>query len=173
MITLGRFYLRIKKLKKWGLEDLFNAVALAALLCYLAIFDAIFPILLQIQNFSQGLIDSFPSNDQMVYANKLNLAAIMLFWTTIYAVKDSFLATYRTLFNISHAFRKAWLFSTIYVSVSFLATFLGALWNCSSPSQIFNVDSCKNPPRQQLVNLQVYWCVLSISGDILLMVLPL
>ena len=171
--TFGRFYLRFKKLKKWGLEDLLNAVALAALICYFAMFDAVFPILLQIEDFSKGLTDSSPSDDQMRHANKLNLAAIMLFWITIYAVKGSFLATYRTLFSISHAFRRAQLPAIIYILISFLATVVGALWNCGSPSLIFDVKSCNNPPAQQLVNLQIYWCVLNISGDIILMILPL
>ena len=97
----------------------------------------------------------------------------MLFWVAIFAVKASFLATYYYIFKVSSGFRKAWWCITVYTMLTFLAIFLGILWTCQTPSQFGDLQACTEVNLTLLINTQAYWIALNVSGDLLLIALPM
>ena len=172
-MTVGRFWIRRRRAKGIKLDDLLNALALAALLAFIATATAYFPVAYAAEYFKLGLTTISPTEEELIYALKLKLANGLLFWVTIYGVKASFLATYWMVFKVSSNFRKAWWFVTVYVGLTFLAVFLAGLWSCGSPSDYDSLEACSHPNVASLVSIQAVWCALDISSDILLIALPL
>ena len=134
ILTFGRFWIRWKRVKQVGWDDILNGCALVALIVYMALFAVYFPISLAAELYKLGISQTPPTDSELVYALELQLANAMFFWISKYAVKASFLATYYYVFRISGNFRKAWWFVVIYTALTFLAIFFGALWGCGSPS---------------------------------------
>ena len=173
VLTVGRFYIRYKKVHKLCAEDYLNGLALVTLIAFLSTLDAMFPTLLQEEDYGLGLTDAMPTDDQMTTANKLNFANVILFWLTIYSVKASFLMMYYAVFKVSPNFRKAWWATAVYICISFWATVLASLWNCGDPAKVFDVEACNTAPAQLFINIQAYWCALNVLGDLLLIGLPI
>lgn len=138
-LTFGRFYIRWRKIGRLGLDDILNGLALIALLCFMATYQAYLPIQYAYELFGLGLGGHDASDDQLLYIQNLNTANIVFFWITLYLVKGTFLALYWTLFNVSKTFRVAWNCVTAYTFISFLATFFAIFWSCGTPNKIANV----------------------------------
>ena len=134
VLTCGRFWIRWKRVKQIGWDDILNGCALVALIVYMSLFAVYFPISLAAEQYLLKMTQSRPSDSQLVYALELQLANTMFFWIAKYAVKASFLATYYYVFRISGNFRKAWWSVVVYTALTFLAIVFGTLWGCGSPS---------------------------------------
>lgn len=173
VLTSGRLWLRWRKSKTLRLDDNLNGLALLALLGSMATLSAYMPIFYSAVYYDMGLNNSPPSDNQQIVEGQLSLASKMQFWVTIYAVKGSFLGTYYHVFKISGNFRKAWWFAAACTGCSFLATFLSPLWYCGSPSQLLNLEACAETPVQFFITLEIFWFILNVSSDILLISLPM
>ena len=168
--VIGRFWIRWKLAKKWGWDDILNAVASVAFICCVAVFQAG----VAIQYRLLGLSKPLPTQSEIDYGMRLQLADNLLFWLIIFFVKASFLATYWRVFSISRIFRICWWAVMAYTFITFWAIFLSRLWACGQPSDAVNFKACSNPIYNQsdLVDLW-WWMALMIVGDVLIMVLPI
>ena len=144
-----------------------------------------------------GVIDFVPTNDGTIFALKMALVNVNMFWATVYLVKGAFLALYWTVFKVSPAFRKAWWIITVFNLVSYFAIFMSTFWQCNNPRILFDpgksndfgfflpglgleifqmfehsinqfpIVVCNEISYQLLVNLQILWVTLNVLGDLL------
>ena len=125
------------------------------------------------------LVSTFAIFEQMVNAVddvstlKYELAGDMLFWTTLYLVKATFLALIRNIFNVSERFRRAWWVVTIYTAISFWPIFLSELWQCGPPSD-YATPPCDAAQfnGNELVSVGIRFA-LHVSTDLMILALPL
>ena len=113
------------------------------------------------------------SEDQVITSLKLSFANTLLFWTTLFLVKASFLVTYHIIFGISRTFRKVWWCVAVYVGVSFAAIILITLWCCGNPTSYDSPQACRSSSDEFHVQVQALWIALNVLGDFLLIALPL
>lgn len=138
LITFGRFYIRWRYIRKLQWDDVLNAAALVALIAFIATYQVYLPTEYNAELYGLGLSDVAPTEKDIIFSLKMNLANVMLFWIVIYLVKASFLALYWTLFRVSPGFRKAWWAVAIYTCISFCAIFVATLWQCNNPKSVFD-----------------------------------
>lgn len=114
----------------------------------------------------------------MLQGEQVFLAINMLFWTTLYLVKASFLALSWSIFSVSRKFRLAWRIITVYTFITFWPVFLSTLWQCGQPSQFADTQACSDADsdgveQQFLVRTAAISVSLHISSDCLILALPI
>lgn len=124
--TFGRLYIRYHQFKTFQADDIFNFLALLALIGLAAWED---------------ICNRADPNDLDLLL-KLELAVDMLLWAILYLVKASFLALMWSIFKVSAGFRKAWWVVTIYTFITFWPIFLSELWQCGGPSTYDDAQAC-------------------------------
>ena len=70
---------------------------------------------------------------------RLNVAAILLSWCCLYAIKVSFLLLYRQIFQVSKGFIRAWWITSIIVFVTFWILFAGTITKCGTASDLGDI----------------------------------
>ncbi|KAF2638105.1 hypothetical protein P280DRAFT_91111 [Massarina eburnea CBS 473.64] len=173
LLTLGRFHIHWRKNRHFGWDDYFNGLALIFLLGFTITYQLFVPIEYNAELYALGLGGKRPTHQDVALDRKLNVANIVLFFCTIYAVKASFLALYWQMFEVSTKFRIAWILVSVYTVVSFLASFLAIFWNCGSPEHFLEDGYCGQQGSELATRILSVWCSLNIFGDLLLMVIPL
>ncbi|MCJ1477740.1 hypothetical protein MMC13_006413 [Lambiella insularis] len=178
LLTAGRYTIRYfftqLVVNKWTLaDDGFHLASLIALI----IFDATN----QTHNSAKLNLDASSANPATPQADILsgyyNLLALsranncflyLVFWL----VKFSFLLFYRSLFDVSSKFRKAWWVVLAYTFLSFWGPLGGVLATCAGASSVLDFVSCNDDKffRQQKLS---YTCFFVVSSDAAIMALPL
>lgn len=158
VVTFGRFYIRWKFARLYW-DDSFSALALLCLVAFCAISDV--PV----------------APNEVVYL-KLSLAYSMVFWTTLYLVKGSFMVYCWQIFKISATFRKAWWFVMIYTFFSYWPLSLGVLCQCGNPSKYADPVTCStftgsSTSQSYTLNLSILSAALHVSSDCFILALPL
>ena len=176
-LTIGRFYLHWHKRESarpaslWA--DYLNGAACVFLLGYIGTQASYLPLFYQLQLFARRQGPP-PTYDMMVTYFRVEFAQFLLFWMVIYLVKFSFLALYYALFAISKPFRAAWWGVTAFTVLAFLVDFLASLWDCGSPSGLFDPRACTTKANGLIgQNVIILGAVVNIVSDITIMVLPL
>ena len=72
---------------------------------------------------------------------RLNIAAILLTWCCLYAIKLSFLLLYQHIFKISVRFIRAWWVVLGIVILTFWILIAGSITQCGSPRDLENVGT--------------------------------
>ncbi|PVH94103.1 hypothetical protein DM02DRAFT_540184 [Periconia macrospinosa] len=174
LFTAGRFIIHWRKNHKLRWDDWFNAVALVFLIAMIVLFEIYVPDQYNAILYMKGLSDRKPTKLQAVRDMKFNIASMIFFFCTIYAVKASFLALYWQIFEVSARFRIAWLFLTAYTAIGFVVSVVTVFTRCGAPQYFANmVEKCSQRSRAVFVGYQSLWCILNTSGDLLLMILPI
>ena len=158
-LTCARFYVRWRFLKQFEWDDLFYALAYACFITTTAL--NIFEIQLMIDNFTL----------------KIQLAYVLLFWSTLWLVKASFLAFCWSIFHVSSTFRRIWWAVAIYTFLSYWPIILMRLWRVGSPSEYadpaayfaFKGTSARN--RYQVITTAIS-IALHTSSELFIFVLP-
>ncbi|KAF2116897.1 glycoside hydrolase superfamily [Lophiotrema nucula] len=138
LLTVGRFVLRWRKLRRLGWDDMLNALAAVLVIPFIVVSDSYMAYDLELQRYIWGLREAPPSAPDPKKVAERELVVTLLFWTIIYVVKASFLALYWYLFEVSTRFRIAWAVAAALTTVSYGITCLSSLWECGSPSKLFN-----------------------------------
>ena len=126
VLTCGRFYIRWKYSQiNW--DDICNGVALLCLVANYAVFD----------------VGWVTDRDQTLHWRSLT-ATSMLFWTTLWLVKASFLALCWLIFEVSNGFRKAWWIVVAYTFLTYWPLFLWIIWECGEASDYDNAIVCSS-----------------------------
>lgn len=63
---------------------------------------------------------------------------IVLFWTTTWSVKYSFLALYHRLFNGLAIYRRIWWAVVIFAALAYVGCWIASVWTCHPPSTYFD-----------------------------------
>lgn len=99
LFAIFRFTIRLYALKKLLLDDVAVVVALLLLLSLAVMYRYATPIMFELDRIARGAETLTPAFlPRAAVFLKLQFAIIVLFWTTIWVVKISFLIFYRALF---------------------------------------------------------------------------
>ena len=163
VLTGGRVWIRWQRLKKLKWDDYLNVLAVLFLIAFMA---SLF-IDLAVE------LDPTASDEDVITSLKIDFANQLLFWTSLFLVKASFLATYYIVFSVSKAFKRAWWLLAVYIGVSYVAIMLSVLWDCGAPTSYDNPAACASINKHTRVRIQIFWVTLNVVGDLLLVALPL
>ncbi|KAF2873032.1 hypothetical protein BDV95DRAFT_365353 [Massariosphaeria phaeospora] len=172
-ITLGRLFLRWRALRRFLLDDYFNAAAAILVLPFMVVSLLYLPIEYNIQLVYLGLSDKQPTLEETIWVTKLSAVVVLLFWLIIYFAKASFLALYWQIFAISPRFRVLWWIVAVFTALCFLVTWISSFWACGHPSKYLDFEACQLVDPVIPTRLVIIWCSLHVISSIMLMVLPL
>ena len=99
----------------------------------------------------------------------------MLLWTSLYLVKASFLALYKSIFYVLGRFRIAWWVVVAFTFLSYWPIVLSQLWQCGDPSNYGDPTACsKFTGAAHLSVVQAAFATaLHATSDLLILALPL
>ncbi|MCJ1414658.1 hypothetical protein MMC32_000985 [Xylographa parallela] len=138
---------------------------------YTLINDIIFQVVLV----GEGLAPLSPNLiNQLPFFLKVQFAIIVLFWTTLWAVKWSFLMYYRKLFvGLPGHMQHCWWGVVVFSVLAYLGCWVTQLLSCTPISTYFD-DNCQTPRDIYISNLSLYYAMgVDVVCDILIMALPL
>ena len=135
LLTIGRFYLRWRKMRGLGYDDILNGAAALFLIALMITSQIYLPNEYDLELHDLGFIDTEPPAFDEAFNLKLTIAALILFWVVMFSVKASFLALYWHLFRVSKRFRIAWWITAVYTALSFVIIFLSILLRCDYKPQ--------------------------------------
>lgn len=145
LTTAGRFIIHWRKNRKLCWDDWFNAIALVFLIALIVIFEIYVPDTYNAILFQKGLSDVKPTKSQAVRDMKFNLATLIFFFCTIYAVKASFLALYWQIFRLYAKFRIAWILLAAYTVLGFVVSIVTIFFRCGNPQYYMNLGKSLMP----------------------------
>lgn len=169
----GRFRIRLKR-NGLKLDDVFNGLALVALIA----FSAVNQVRL---DFPDGAYSASQYSTLYTYA----LIQGMLGWVTLYLVKASFLTLCQSIFGTLRTFRRVWWIVTIYTFITFWPIVFSQVWQCGDPSHPINgwsclsiantedVDSIESTTTKYGQTTTYIALAFHISSDLLIMIMPL
>ncbi|KAF2745791.1 hypothetical protein M011DRAFT_121301 [Sporormia fimetaria CBS 119925] len=173
LLTIGRLAIRWRILHKLRTDDIFNAFAAILVIPFVVLCHLALPIENRAHLYFLGQNNEPLTMAEIKFMNDMEVGQLLLFWLIIYSVKASVLALYWQIFAISDWFRLLWWGTTIYIAVSFGATFLSVFWRCGAPSNVVDLDACMVAPDSLGRTLVLMWCILNVMGGLLLLLLPL
>ena len=165
VVTCGRLLIRWRYYGTFKADDIFNTLALLLLFAFFIVTDLL--------GWDPAIENDF------VATNNFQLATNLLMWTTIYAVKASFLALLWNVFSVSANFRRLWWVITVYTFLTFWVIFLSEFWQCGSPTNYADSQACFETKENSLISTPwvgiPLWprAFLHISSDIFIMLLPI
>ncbi|MCJ1226705.1 hypothetical protein MMC12_003358 [Toensbergia leucococca] len=105
---------------------------------------------------------------------KLQFAIIVLFWTSLWAVKFSFLMFYRRLFVGLPVLMRCWYAVGAFSLVAYLGCWATQLDSCIPISSYFVIGACETRRDVYVSNLSLYYSTaVDILCDLFVMALPL
>lgn len=133
-----RFIIRLYALRKLLEDDVAVMFALLLLLSLAIMYRYATPIMFELNDIATGkekLTPDFISRAAVFL--KLQFAIIVLFWTTIWVVKISFLIFYRTLFSGLPDHMFGWWIASGFTAVTYLLSWAFQLGSCVPISHYF------------------------------------
>ncbi|KAL8906929.1 MAG: hypothetical protein Q9171_006062 [Xanthocarpia ochracea] len=164
LFTFFRFTIRSYVLKKLLWDDI--AVALATLinLSLAVMYRYIIPIMFELDKVANGeepVTQAFLT--RAVIFLKLQFAIIVLFWTTVWVVKISFLIFYRQLFTGLPEHMLGWWLTSGFTAMAYLLCWAFQLGSCVPISHYFILGACETPRDIRYSNACLY---VAAAGDI-------
>ena len=107
--ALSRTVIRLYKFRRIYVDDVFLFLAVTALISSVGLFYASIPGLFMLEHFVLGkVLPPFNLFQIAVDTATYAITALIMAWTTIFAVKFSFLFYFRTLLKRTHKLRNWW-----------------------------------------------------------------
>lgn len=139
LLTVGRFIIHWREHHKLHWDDWLNTLALIFLVTVTIIFEVCIPVEYNAILYRKGLSNRSPAQIDAVRNMKLNVTAMLLFFCTIYSVKESLLALYWQIFWFSRRFRIAWFSLMAYIVSSFIVTIVTVFTRCGAARYFANI----------------------------------
>lgn len=146
-LTAGRFWIRYKIIKKFSWDDAAHLLGLLLLVAQVSIVSVAASMIYQITNYEVG-DDRHYEAEHLLFV-RLNVAATLVTWCCLYAIKMSFLLLYHRIFQISQKFIQAWWIVLGIVSLTFFVFVAGSLTQCGSPSALEHVGTLNHSVDQE------------------------
>lgn len=169
IFTIMRTTIRLHVSRRLFLDDAFVYFALTALIAmsvlYTLIGRTVFEIVLVGEDQEQPTLE-FESQLPLFF--KAQFAIILLFWTTLWAVKFSFLTYYQKLFvGLPGHMRKLWWAVVIFTAFAYIGCWITQLLACLPIQTYFN-NQCGTPRDIFVGNLSLYYATaVDIVCDVL------
>ncbi|MCJ1405675.1 hypothetical protein MMC11_008904 [Xylographa trunciseda] len=175
VFTIIRTTIRLHISRRLFVDDAFVYLALAILIAMAVLYTLINDIIFQIVLVGEGLLPPSPEfMSQVPFFLKVQFAIIVLFWTTLWAVKWSFLMYYKKLFiGLPGHMQKCWWAVVIFSVLAYLGCWVTQLLSCTPIPTYFD-NQCQTPKDIYNSNLSLYYAMgVDVVCDILIMALPL
>ncbi|KAL8964719.1 MAG: hypothetical protein Q9183_004258 [Haloplaca sp. 2 TL-2023] len=138
LFAIVRFLIRVFALKKLLPDDFAVAAALVVLLSLAIMYEYATPIMFELDRITRGLDPFTPEFlPRAAIFLKLQFAIIVLFWTSIWVVKVSFLLFYRTLFTGLREHMVNWWLVAGMTAITYLLCWAFQLGSCVPISDYF------------------------------------
>lgn len=131
LLTAGRQWIRLRILRRFDWNDAAHLAALLLLLVQVSMISGAAPLMYRAD---ESIVNNNPSQPDLNLLFRINLALLLITWSCLYAVKVSFLLFYRTIFNASAQFNRAWWSVLAFVILSYCALIISSLMQCGGPS---------------------------------------
>ena len=147
LICGGRYWASARSAKKLQWDDLTHLLALLSLVAMVGLFQSLFRDGYYITAIERGLI---PTPSLEIYTNLFvrfrhrSDGIALLFFTSTWLVKLTFLIFYRSIFRVNKNFRKAWWAVLVFVIISYWITIAGVLTQCGPAKYSWNLGMQKN-----------------------------
>lgn len=137
LLTVGRQWIRSRILRRFDWNDAAHLAALLLLLAQVSTISGAAPLVYRI---NKSILNNDPLNlFDLARLFQLNLAVTLITWSCLYAVKLAFLLFYRTIFNISTQFNRAWWTVLAFVILSYCALIISSFMRCGGPSSAHHI----------------------------------
>ncbi|KAI1768392.1 hypothetical protein GGR53DRAFT_477971 [Hypoxylon sp. FL1150] len=179
ILFVGRLLIRSILLKTFHLDDAFSALAWFLLLVSMICATIETPLIYQ---FSSILIGETPAPPEEDVANLVitlrtwNVAVETLFWTSLFAVKFSFMFLYRVVLRIDSGgkHRAAWFIALVYIVLCYGICLIGVYGQCGDVRNLFTYQQCATPYVASL-DIKLIWVsyFFNVSSDLVVIILPM
>ena len=139
LLTVGRFSIRCKIIKKTSWDDAAHLFGLLFLVAQVSIVSSAATMVYRsVTDESEADKDGNAESPLFI---RLNTASFLITWFCLYAIKMSFLLLYHRLFQISRTFIQAWWIVLGTVLLTFCILIAGSITQCGSPLALENVGT--------------------------------
>ncbi|KAI1136547.1 hypothetical protein F5Y05DRAFT_414807 [Hypoxylon sp. FL0543] len=173
----GRLLIRSIILKSFHLDDMFGALAWLLMIICMICSTLEAPLSYR---FSSILIGESPTppmdelKDITITLRRWNVASQMLFWTSLFCVKFSFMFLYRMVFGGRGRYSRAWLAAMVYIVLCYGICLIGVFAQCGDSRNLFSYEECSTPYVASL-DSKLVWVdfFFNASSDLIVVALPM
>ena len=126
-LTVGRYWVRSTIIRRIGWDDAAHLLGVMLLLSQVSIVTSAASMMYK-------LGDRTANESPLFY--QLDLAATLIAWACLWAVKMSFLLLYRRIFQVSVWFTRAWWVVATFVGLTFWVLIAGSITQCGQVGHI-------------------------------------
>jgi hypothetical protein len=158
VFTMIKTAIRLYVSKRLFADDLLVYLALMLLVVMGVLYTLINDTIFEIDMVGMG--DMLPPpgfEDNVAFFLKVQFAIIVIFWTTLWAVKLSFLMYYKKLFSgLPGNEQRVWWAVTVFAVLSYIGCWITQLLSCTPISTYFTGE-CQTPHDIYVSNLSLYY----------------
>lgn len=136
LLTVGRYHIRFVVHRHFYCDDFAHLVALITSIAASIITQVEFGPASELVSISPGTV---PSKDAATKFIKQQVIRSIFAYTSLYAVKFSFLLFYKRLFWVSSGFRKGFWAVAVFSFVGFWVSIAGILTQCGPAKDVYNI----------------------------------
>ena len=136
LLSLGRFWIRARLIKSLRWDDAAHLLGLLFLLAQVSMVS-------WMQSTIHARFELLDHHQQLRLFLRLDVAAIILSWSCLYAIKVAFLLLYHQIFRVSETFMWAWWITSVVTFVTFWILIIGTLTKCGDAADLTNL--CRFP----------------------------
>ena len=184
-LTVGRYWVRSTIIRRVGWDDAAHLLGVILLVSQVAIVTTATSMMYKLGSDNTG-----GSAKEVNFFLHLDLAATLISWSCLWAIKVSFLLLYRRIFQVSIWFTRAWWAVAAFVGLTFWVMIAGSITQCGYVGHIESAgefSSCSKMYQHSLMHKEycdaasmiqrqkifvIYSCVLNILTDIASKCLP-
>ncbi|KAI0843505.1 hypothetical protein F5Y06DRAFT_302657 [Hypoxylon sp. FL0890] len=173
----GRLLIRATILKSFHLDDMFGALAWLLMIICMILSTLEAPLSYR---FTSILIGESPTpsiaelKDMTITLRRWNVPCQMLFWTSLFCVKFSFMFLYRMIFDGHGLYNRVWLGGMVYIVLCYGICLIGVFGQCGDARNLFSYEECLTPYVASL-DSKIVWVdfFFNASSDLLVVALPM
>ena len=143
VFTIIRTAIRLHVFRRLYADDGFVYFALAVLISTAVLYTYIIPVLFEFSSITQGQMGVTTGFFQRIeFFLRLQFAIILLFWTTVWAVKFSFLMWYRKMLAVPTNNMRLWWGILGFTFLAYVGCWITQLESCKPISNFFHYGMC-------------------------------
>ena len=158
IFTVLKTTVRLYVSRKIFIDDVLVYIALTILIIMGVLYTLINDIIFELVLVDDGVLEPTPEFAvEAAFFLKVQFAIIVLFWTTLWAVKFSFLMYYKKLFiGLPGHMQKCWWAVSIFALLAYLGCWATQLAACE-PIPTYFTGQCNSPKDIYVSNLSLYY----------------
>lgn len=175
LFTILRTAIRIHVFHRLFADDVCIYIALVILISLGVLHNHAISAIFKIERVLYGeVVYPLDFKEQVELFLKLQFSIITLFWTSLWAVKLSFLMFYRKILAGLPGHMIWWRLILVFTVLAYLGCQATNLKSCTPISNYFHIGACESRQNTYFQNLNLYYSTaVDVVCDVLIMALPL